>query len=77
MTDDVEARLQWLEAQVRYLAQRMGVALPQPVPDASTGITAEIAQLAASGNKIAAIKAYREATGCDLATAKNAIDALG
>lgn len=37
---------------------------------------ARLRALAASGNKIEAIKVYREITGSDLATAKNAVEAV-
>jgi ribosomal protein L7/L12 len=36
----------------------------------------EIRQLLASGNKIEAVKRYREETGCGLAEAKDAVEAL-
>ncbi|USR79865.1 50S ribosomal protein L7/L12 [Arcanobacterium pinnipediorum] len=41
------------------------------------GVSAEERQLATSGRKVEAIKAYRERTGADLVTAKNAIDSVG
>ena len=44
--------------------------------DASTGVSAEERQLIAAGKKIQAIKLYRERTGADLLTAKNAIDSV-
>lgn len=37
------------------------------------GVSAEERQLVAAGRKIEAIKAYRERTGADLQTARNAI----
>ncbi|MDK8845288.1 hypothetical protein QP888_01910 [Corynebacterium sp. MSK297] len=40
------------------------------------GVSAEERQLVASGQKVAAIKEYRERTGADLLTAKNAIDSI-
>lgn len=40
------------------------------------GVSDEERQLAASGRKVEAIKAYRERTGADLLTAKNAIDSI-
>ncbi|VEH82403.1 Uncharacterised protein [Corynebacterium kutscheri] len=40
------------------------------------GVSAEELRLATSGQRIAAIKAYRERTGADLLTAKNAIDSV-
>jgi ribosomal protein L7/L12 len=67
-------RISLLEAQVRYLSERLQVQLPDFRAMAQSQLTPEIQQLIASGNKIGAIKAYREATGCDLATAKKVID---
>lgn len=40
------------------------------------GVSDDERQLAASGRKVEAIKAYRERTGADLLTAKNAIDSI-
>ena len=40
------------------------------------GVSAEERQLVASGHQVAAIKKYRERTGADLLTAKNAIDSI-
>ena len=40
------------------------------------GLEEEIRQLLSSGNKIAAIKRYREETGVGLAEAKSAVEAL-
>lgn len=40
------------------------------------GVLAEERQLVASGRKVEAIKAYRDRTGADLVTAKNAIDSV-
>jgi len=77
MTGDVYERLERLEAQVRYLAERAGIPLPDLGAVASSGLSPEIQAELAKGNKINAIKLYREATGCDLATAKKVIDAYG
>lgn len=40
------------------------------------GVSADENHLALSGQKVAAIKAYRERTGADLVTAKKAIDSV-
>lgn len=77
MTADIYQRLSQLEAQVRYLAERTGIPLPDFTALSGSTISPEIQQLIATGNKIGAIKAYREATGCDLATAKKVIDSYG
>ena len=67
-------RIALLEAQVRYLSERTQIPLPDFRAIAQSQLTPEIQQLIASGNKIAAIKAYREATGTDLASAKKVIE---
>ena len=78
MTDsDVYERLSLLEAQVRYLSERTGIPLPNFGAVANSGLSPEIQAEIAKGNKINAIKLYREATGCDLATAKKVIDSYG
>ncbi|MGV9188112.1 50S ribosomal protein L7/L12 [Arcanobacterium canis] len=40
------------------------------------GVSPNERQLVATGRKIEAVKAYRERTGADLVTAKNAIDSV-
>jgi hypothetical protein len=62
-------------AQVRYLSERMQIPLPDFGSVAQSQLTPEIQRSIANGDKIGAIKAYRKATGCDLATAKKAIEA--
>lgn len=53
---------------------------PVPMPDlpelARSQVSAHVQQLLASGNKIAAIKAYRDETNVDLPTASRIIDSL-
>jgi ribosomal protein L7/L12 len=67
-------RVALLEAQVRYLSERTQIPLPDFRSIAQSQLSPEIQQLIASGDKIAAIRAYREATGADLATAKRVIE---
>ena len=47
---------------------------PVDVFNTDPGITPEVVQLVAKNKHIAAIKAYREATGAGLAEAKDAVD---
>jgi hypothetical protein len=61
-------QLQCIEAKLNLILEHLDIALP---PDGMEDLRA----LIASGNKIGAIKLYRERTGVDLATAKAAIDA--
>jgi ribosomal protein L7/L12 len=74
---DVYERLNRLEAQVRYLSEHTRIPLPDFGAVAGSGLSPEIQAEIAKGNKINAIKLYREATGCDLATAKKVIDSFG
>ena len=67
-------RVALLEAQIKYLAERSGVHLPDFLAVAQSGLTAEVQQLIANGDKLGAIKRYRELTGCDLATAKQVVE---
>ena len=76
-TGDVNERLARLEAQVRYLSERTGIPLPDLPAAGGSGLSPEIQAELAKGNKITAIKLYREATGCDLATAKKVIESHG
>jgi hypothetical protein len=71
---DVYERLGVLEQLVRHLYEKTGI----PIPDLQTlaQVSDNVRQLLASGNKIAAIKAYREENGTDLATATRMIESL-
>jgi ribosomal protein L7/L12 len=75
MTDrDIYERLGVLEQLVRHLYEKTGI----PIPDLQTlaQVSDNVRRLLASGNKIAAIKAYKEENGVDLATATKMIDSL-
>ncbi|MDX1885196.1 hypothetical protein [Mycolicibacterium sp. 120270] len=77
MTDrDVYERLGELERLVRHLYKQTGVPMPDLQALVSTEVSDNVRQLAASGNKIAAIKAYRNEANVDLATANKVIDSL-
>jgi hypothetical protein len=71
---DVYERLGLLEQLVRHLYEKTGV----PIPDQQTlaQVSDNVRQLLASGNKVAAIKAYREEAMVDLATANRVIESL-
>ena len=73
---DVYERLGRLEYLVRYLYEKTGVSIPDLQTAAQSEVSANVRELVASGNKIAAIKAYRAEAGVDLATATQIIDAL-
>jgi ribosomal protein L7/L12 len=74
--DDQYERLRKLETQVAYLYRHLGLDPADAVPTASGGLDADVVQLINSGNKIHAIKLYRERTGLGLAEAKDAIEAF-
>jgi ribosomal protein L7/L12 len=74
MTSDIYERLGVLEQLVRHLYEKTGV----PIPDLQTlaQVSPRVRELLASGNKIAAIKQYKEESGVDLATASRFIESL-
>ncbi|HKV19507.1 MAG TPA: hypothetical protein VJR50_10770 [Mycobacterium sp.] len=77
MTDrDIYERLGALERLVAHLYKQTGVPMPDVQALISTDVSDNVRQLVASGNKIAAIKAYRTEADVDLATANKVIDSL-
>jgi ribosomal protein L7/L12 len=64
------ARLRRVEAKLDLILAHLGV----PFTDEADQLPEAARQLAESGDKIAAIKAYREATGAGLAEAKRAVE---
>ena len=76
MYDDtgVTRRIRRLEAQVALLSEKLG--LPFEEAGAASGVPQEVVALAQSGNKIQAIKLYRELTGVGLAEAKDVVDGI-
>jgi ribosomal protein L7/L12 len=64
-----EARLAALERKVDAVLDHLGVVVPEPRYP-------EVEQLLAEGRQVAAVKAYREQTGADLLTAKQAVDGI-
>jgi hypothetical protein len=73
-TNDIYERLGVLEQLVRHLYEKTGI----PIPDLQTlaQVSDHVRQLLASGNKIAAIKAYKDENGVDLPTASRMIESL-
>jgi large subunit ribosomal protein L7/L12 len=72
---DLERRLDWL-----YLATGHGYAASRDggvAAGMTGGASSAVLALVQQGNKIGAIKQYREETGCGLKEAKDVIDALG
>lgn len=75
-SNDIYERLGVLEQLVRHLYEKTGVPLPDIQTLARTQVSANVQQLLASGNKIGAIKAYRDEANVDLPTATRFIDSL-
>ena len=77
MYDDtgVTRRIRRLEAQVALLSEKLGVPF-EDVADGAGGVPQEVVALAQSGNRIQAIKLYRELTGVGLAEAKDVVDGI-
>ena len=71
----VNRRIEAVEWNVARLLTQGGLSWEEP--PAPEGPDAEIVALVRAGNKIEAIKRYRELTGADLATAKVAVEQLG
>lgn len=73
-SSDIYERLGVLERLVKHLYEKTGV----PIPDLQTlaQVSDNVRQLLASGNKIGAIKAYKDENGTDLATATRMIESL-
>jgi ribosomal protein L7/L12 len=65
----VDRRLARVERKLDAIADRLGVAVKEPVP-------AEVTALLREGKKIQAIKAYRDRTGADLKEARDAVERL-
>ncbi|WP_222194623.1 hypothetical protein [Modestobacter italicus] len=63
------AQLAALERKVDAIAEHLGVVVPDPHHP-------EVVLLLDQGQQVAAIKQYREETGADLLTAKNAVEEM-
>ena len=70
----LQSRVRELEDRLEYLYRRLNISYPDPNVDPlrSPGIQDALRR----GNKIEAIKIYRELTGLGLAEAKRAIDQI-
>lgn len=77
MTDnELYQRITLLEAQVRFLAGRLDVDLPDLASLAQADVSETVRSLVASGDKMGAVKAYRRETGVDLSAALKVIESL-
>jgi hypothetical protein len=61
-----------LESRVDFLYKKLNV----EYVEGSDGVDPRLAKALKSGNKIEAIKVYRELTNCGLAEAKSAVEAM-
>ena len=73
---DIYDRLRALEQLVRHLYKQTGVPMPDLQALATTEVSDHVRQLVASGDKIGAMKAYRDETNVDLRTASQVIESL-
>ena len=70
--DNLLSRVSRLEAQVAQIYEHLGIEPPGP----PAGVPLDVIDLASSGNRIAAIKRYRELTGADLEEAKRVVSQI-
>ncbi|WP_071288159.1 hypothetical protein [Mycolicibacterium llatzerense] len=75
-TNDIYERLGVLEQLVRHLYAQTGIPVPDVRSMAQSQVSNRVLELLASGNKIAAVKAYRDEAGVDLPTATRVIESL-
>ncbi len=76
---EILRRLALIEQQLVRLSQHAGIdypSFPAAQLTADGGLPADVVALVRAGNKIGAIKRYRELTGCDLVTAKDAVERI-
>jgi ribosomal protein L7/L12 len=72
---ELRARVARLERALDFVCKQLGVHVPADLP--IVGTSERVLALVRQGDKIGAIKAFREETGADLAAAKRKIDELG
>lgn len=75
-SNDIYGRLGVLEQLVHHLYEKTGVPMPDLQTLARSQVSAQPRQLLASGDKLGAIKAYRDEAGVDLPTATRFIESL-
>ena len=68
----LKSRINELEEKLQFLYRRLNIDYAAPTTD--PGLAPQIQDALRRGNKIEAIKIYRELTGVGLAEAKDAID---
>ena len=70
--DQIFKRLQRIEDQLAVLSERAGV----PFENVAAGAPADVVELARAGDRMGAIKRYRELTGADMAEASAVVEQL-
>jgi ribosomal protein L7/L12 len=70
--DQIFKRLQGIEAQLAILSEKAGV----PYERAADKAPDEVVELARAGDRMAAIKKYRELTGAEMAEAQEVVEGL-
>ena len=65
-------RFQRIEAQLGLVSEKLGIAFELP----SDGLPAEVVELARSGDRLGAVKRYRELTNASFEDARNAVSKL-
>lgn len=70
--DQVFARLRAIEEQVAVLSEKAGVPYEAP----SQTAPAEVVELVQAGDRVGAIRKYRELTGCGMDEAKEVVAGL-
>jgi ribosomal protein L7/L12 len=70
--DQVFARLRGIEGQLAILSEKAGVPYAAP----SQTVPTEVMELVVAGDRLGAVRKYRELTGCGLDEAKEAVAGL-
>ncbi|QKT07137.1 hypothetical protein HUN08_07940 [Gordonia sp. X0973] len=73
--DQLQARIWKLEGLIAERAGVDGDELARLLVESDPGLTTEVRELAEQGQTVAAIRAYRVATGAGLKAAKDAVEA--
>jgi hypothetical protein len=73
---DIYDRLRALEQLIKHLYKQTGVPMPDLQALGTTEVSDHVRQLVASGDKMGAMKAYRDETDVDLRTASQVIESL-
>ncbi|MCE9623139.1 MAG: ribosomal protein L7/L12 [Actinomycetia bacterium] len=70
----LQLRVTELEQRLQFIYRQLNIDYAHPTTTQDPALSPQVQEALKSGNKIAAIKFYRELTNCSLADAKDAID---